>query len=556
MAIDLNTRFTQLQQQINQNPRDIPALMEMAEIFLHINDQGKAMQVLSHLLGFASDYLPACQIMTQLLGRMNPTQYHPQLEKDLLICWQQEAIDHQLLAQVTAKHLLNKYQTQDSQSPQKITIPIGQLKTDKLFLRFLSRSINVHSQCEQWLTHIRSELLTKLVTEPIVDTDTENLIAGFGLQTFANEYLWPISAQEKLILESIKQNDASTHHLLASMYGPLQDTDNIKQLIHSNAQLVHELIVESLHNPQQELQLASAIAGIESAETNNISQDVKHQYEENPYPRWRTPPTPQQQPLIDFIRQLPGFDASKFKSGKLNLLVAGCGTGFEPIDLARMDSQLTITALDLSRASLAYGYRIAQELDLNNIHFIQGDILAVNNLNQQFDVVNSTGVLHHMENPEAGWRALCAATKPGGVMRISLYSELARTRIVAARELIQQQNISSSAESIKQFRAQIFSLPPEHPLHPLTQSHDFYSTSGCRDLLFHVQEHRFTLLQIESMLPRLGLKLIGFDVPPQAAAQFAQQNPGPHLDLIKWHEYETRNPDTFAGMYQLWLQKI
>ncbi len=554
MAIDLNTRFAQLQQQIDQSPRDIPALMEMMQIFLHINDEGKAMQVLSHLLGFAPDYLPACQIMAQLLGQLNPQQYHPELEKDLLICWQQEALDHQILAQVTAQHLLNKYQVDGALSAQQLIGQINLLKTDTLFLRFLSRCINIHSACEQWLIQIRAGLLIELFNEANVDAGTGNLLAGFGLHAFANEYVWQSDEQERLVLEKIKYTKGSTQQLLASMYAPLQQADKPVQLAPLNAPLVEELIQTTLHNPRQELSFAARIPAI--ADTGNcISRDVKQQYETNPYPRWRTPPAPSRQTMVNIIRALPGIDSSQFKSPQLKLLVAGCGTGYEPVDLARMDPSLQITALDLSRTSLAYGYRIAQELALENIQFFQGDILAVEKLNQQFDLVNSTGVLHHMENPEAGWQALCSVTKPGGVMRISLYSELARARIVAARTMIQQQNLASSNENIKQFRTQIFSLPPAHPLSQLAQSHDFYSTSGCRDLLFHVQEHRFTLLQIESMLPRLGLALIGFDVPPQAAAQFAQRHPDALLDLTKWHEYESGNPDTFSGMYQLWLQK-
>lgn len=557
MAIDLNTRFAQLQQHINQNPQNIPALMEMAEIFLHSDNQGNAMQVLSHLLTFSPDYLPACQMMAQLLGQLNPEQYHPQLDTDLLKCWQQEDLDHQILAATTAQHLLNKYQVADTRIIESLSTQIHSLQTDPLFLRFLSRCINIHAFCEQWLTAMRAHLLNNMGSAHSADRDTCNLIAAFGLQAFANEYIWHVSDQEKETIEQLTHSTNNVHLLLTSMYQPLFRGNHCNTVLsHHSAALVEELIQDTLQHTKQEQQLATTIASLSTTESNIISNAVKQQYEENPYPRWRTPPAPQRQPLLNFIHQLPGFDAHNFSASHLDVLVAGCGTGFEPIDLARMDPSLNITALDLSRASLAYGCRIARELHINNIQFIQGDILAVDKLQKQFDVINSTGVLHHMENPEAGWHALCAVIKPGGVMRISLYSELARAKIVAARTFIQKKNISSNNESIKQFRAYLFSLSAQHPLNPLIQSHDFYSTSGCRDLLFHVQEHRFTLLQLKTIIQRLGLRLIGFDAPHYATARFEQQHPHSLLDLEKWHHYEKQHPDTFAGMYQLWLQKM
>ena len=52
---------------------------------------------------------------------------------------------------------------------------------------------------------------------------------------------------------------------------------------------------------------------------------------------------------------------------------------------------------------------------------------------ERFDLVESSGVLHHMEDPQEGWRILTGLVKPGGLMKIALYSEIARQDVVAAR---------------------------------------------------------------------------------------------------------------------------
>ena len=86
---------------------------------------------------------------------------------------------------------------------------------------------------------------------------------------------------------------------------------------------------------------------------------------------------------------------------------------------------------------------------------------------------------------------------------------------------------------------------------------DFYSTSECRDLLFHVQEHRLTLNQIESFLAECGLHFIGFELDPRVLHQYQLRftDDPSCTNLRNWTRFEADNPDTFAGMYQFWIQK-
>ena len=88
---------------------------------------------------------------------------------------------------------------------------------------------------------------------------------------------------------------------------------------------------------------------------------------------------------------------------------------------------------------------------------------------------------------------------------------------------------------------------------------DFISLSECRDLLFHVQEHGFTLPQIEAALKALDLKFLGFEMRDQSTfRKFRKSHPSRRaltsLDL--WHEFELKNPNTFRSMYQFWCKKM
>jgi 2-polyprenyl-3-methyl-5-hydroxy-6-metoxy-1,4-benzoquinol methylase len=82
---------------------------------------------------------------------------------------------------------------------------------------------------------------------------------------------------------------------------------------------------------------------------------------------------------------------------------------------------------------------------------MQADILDLGKLSRQFDIVESAGVLHHMDDPVAGWRVLTDCLKPGGLMKIGLYSELARQHIVEMR-----QEISKAGIGIKRCRNEVF----------------------------------------------------------------------------------------------------
>ena len=141
-------------------------------------------------------------------------------------------------------------------------------------------------------------------------------------------------------------------------------------------------------------------------------------------------------------------------------------------------------------------------------------------------------------------------------MKIGLYSDLARQHIVEMRQEISRAGIGSSDAEMKSFRAKVMASDLKHHGRILNFP-DFYSLSELRDLLFHVQEHRFTIPQIRECLSELGLKFCGFEA-DNIVPHFKQTNTGADdpYDLEKWQAYEEANPGTFVGMYQFWCQKI
>jgi ubiquinone/menaquinone biosynthesis C-methylase UbiE len=292
-----------------------------------------------------------------------------------------------------------------------------------------------------------------------------------------------------------------------------------------------------------QLQAVPSVAPATDGGTNAVSAAVAGQYEENPYPRWRR-------------LEIPTLGEQQRALGRgREILVAGCGTGHEPLNLAAHYPEARVTGIDLSLQSLAYGRRKAAELGIENAELLQCDILQVGALGRQFDLVTSLGVLHHMEDPVEGWRQLLGCLKSDGLMKIALYSKAARSAVAQCREWIAEQGFEPTADGIRAFRQAVMALEEDNPLRDIMGWSDFYSLSECRDLVFNVHEHNLTLPWIRSTLDELGLVCLNMRISnPEFKKEYRTMYPADAdiSDLERLHEYERHNPQTFRDMYQFW----
>ena len=189
--------------------------------------------------------------------------------------------------------------------------------------------------------------------------------------------------------------------------------------------------------------------------SDTTSQKVMKQYEENPYPRWiYLSKIPVHNNYIDFIKNsLPRQDTFQKKIEAKNVLIAGCGTGKHALEVAKIDSSLNVTAIDISKPSIAYGIRKSFEFGIKNIKWKQADILKIDKLNKQFDIVESSGVIHHLKDPNEGFRMLDKKLKKGGLMKLGLYSRNFRSMFLGdIKEYIKKNKIDSDIKSIRKLR--------------------------------------------------------------------------------------------------------
>src|SRR5262249_38458682 len=448
---------------------------------------------------------------------------------------------------------------------------LDEVMRDELLGLLLRDALIAQPEFEVLLTRLRSALLLGCALRRRAPLD---FLCSLALQCFNNEFIFVETQTESAQVAELQceveanlRNPAFTGEPLMravaalAMYRPLHAIAGVDTLLAREPMSagIERLLRSSVGNVLEEHRLRSsipAVAGIADA----VSRAVRAQYEENPYPRWlsfdRMPPVS----AYEWIQgEVPGLQTAVEFPAPLRLLVAGCGTGIETLGLATQIVGVQVTAVDLSLSSLAYAQRMANELSVTNVEFRQADILELAGWRESFDIVYCVGVLMAMRDPQAGLRALLPLVRPGGLLKLGLYSKRARARVNVARKIIRQQQLPATASAIRNFRQYIYATEQGSPLKSLLRWRDFYSMSDCRDFLFHVQEHQFELPQIAAMLRDHGSTVLGMSkqLPRHAVAAYRQMFPRDETlaDLQKWNAVETRYPETFLGMYQIWCRK-
>lgn len=396
------------------------------------------------------------------------------------------------------------------------------LAGNPLLLNFLRKSLNRDAALERRLIALR-EVTAKKLQHPSTSPAIVDLAAAIAEQAWLNEYIWP--------------DDPTV-------------PDGPAGAMYRSQPLPRPEVIE-------ERRLAADLVEIAPI-TDGVSQAVAEMYEANPYPRWTHLP---RRPRVDvraaLMRDFPHARDIVFDR-PLAVLMPGAGTGQHPLSVASSYDNVEVLAVDLSRASLAYGKRMAAHYGIDNIAFVRGDILDLPKLGRTFDHVECVGVLHHMADPGAGLRAISSVMRPGAFMRFGLYGEGGRRIVVKARNQIAAAKLPPTLDGLREFRRRVM-VGGWRKLVPLTQWEDFWSASLLRDLCFHVQEHRFTIARLREFLKDSNLRFLGFEFNVGAVqlgmadagpiARYRERFPGERTlsDLGNWEQLEREKPNLFPG---------
>lgn len=492
----------------------------------------------------------------------------------LLICFAYKSTPYSFFTSVTRQHFYDEFKKaglasfltfQSYDDFSKLGDFDVMMKTldDPLLLETLSKTLISLRETEGFITNLRRRLLDMACEDLSLLHNHANTLFALASQYDLNEHVAFVSEEEKAqfsgfkdsILQHISEksnHDKAIIAALIGLYEQIYDHDAFKNIKIDNAYFDY-FFLRSYKDWRRIKKIQKNIKTSQKIK-EDVSLKVQAQYEENPYPRWVGAG------ILPMSHLLYAHHSHQVQK---DILIAGCGTGQQVTHARSRSPKARITAIDLSTASLAYAQFKIKELGYQNIDFYHCDILDLKALSQNinrrsFDYIECTGVLHHMKDPMAGWRVLTDLLKPGGKMKIGLYSQSARDHIVSGRDFISEKQYSDTPDDIRACRQDILNADPNSNIYRLVKSPDFYSLSTCRDLIFHVQEHRFTLPMIKAALRDLGLEFVHFSFIDDSIKNDFRTMHGDDADrrdLDLWDAFEDKHPETFVGMYQFFVKK-
>lgn len=248
----------------------------------------------------------------------------------------------------------------------------------------------------------------------------------------------------------------------------------------------------------------------------NYLPRVRNQYEYLPYPE-RNPADERIRlngvtvDCLDRINHYCHAGMKNFSQGA-RILVAGGGTGDSAIYYAEQlrESGGEIIYLDFSKSSMDIAKERAGIRGLTNIRWVNGSILDIKNMDVgNFDHISCTGVLHHLENPEEGLRALKSVLADEGAISLMLYAKYGRTAIYHIQKLMKilNQNQLGVQECIANCRATLDLLGPDHWFN-LAGLNKNISDVELYDLYLHSQDRCYDVLELYEFAENTGLEIV------------------------------------------------
>ena len=429
------------------------------------------------------------------------------------------------------------------------------LLRDDLFLAALSGGVIRQWPVEKLLTALRKTLLLDLPAERFEDKAMFAFALALARHGAASDYAWAESPAETAAIDAPGTGSQRPALLLQLLYRPLTDALGTA----NPAAAVASVRVKALRDYIAEVQSAAEAEALGAARFSAVplagrasegQASVRGLYERAPYPRYASLTLPRPGSALPALRQVFAPAPLPMLETGFDVLVAGCGTGRHAIQAALgYGEKARVRAIDVSARSLAYAAGMARRFGVNGITFERADLTRLDPEVRTYDIIECVGVLHHLEDPFAGWKSLLGVLKPGGLMLVGLYSAVSRKDILELRKAKDYPGTECSDGEARAFRAGLLSRDSA-----IAASRDAYTLGEFRDLVLHPLERPLTIPEIAAFLKREGLSFRGFLLPGEVHRDFAGTNPGEAAsrDLSLWEAYEAKNPRTFDGMYRFW----
>jgi len=255
--------------------------------------------------------------------------------------------------------------------------------------------------------------------------------------------------------------------------------------------------------------MPAASAEETTSRPSESSDEVRAFYESHPYPAplknldrhrelYRNPDRRRATSLLLWPTARPRPDRK--------ILVAGCGTSQAAIHAMR-EPDAQVTGIDISEASLSHTRELKRKYGLRNLALRRLAIEEVGGLQETFDEIVCTGVLHHLADPDLGLRSLRAVLARDGAMRVMVYAAYGRAGVYMMQDYCRLLGVRANEAELRVLGATIGALPADHPIGAVANgAKDFREPHALADALLHPVDRAYTVPQLYAWLERCGLR--------------------------------------------------
>lgn len=189
----------------------------------------------------------------------------------------------------------------------------------------------------------------------------------------------------------------------------------------------------------------------------------------------------------------------------IDILIAGCGTNQAAV-FAYTNRAAKVVAVDVSQPSLDHTRYLKDKYSLKNLQTHLLPIEDLPSLGQEFDLIVSTGVLHHMADPPQGMKALADCLRPDGVAALMLYARYGRTGVEIMQSVFRELDLHQDEESLRMVKYALTTLASDHPLQSyLAIAPDLQFDAGLVDTFLHGRDRSYTVEGCIELVESAGL---------------------------------------------------
>jgi SAM-dependent methyltransferase len=276
-----------------------------------------------------------------------------------------------------------------------------------------------------------------------------------------------------------------------------------------------------------------------------VNDDPRSDVVSRQYDRWQYPPPIQDLEVysktnwewLDPFRSHRILWPDREYRPDLDILIAGCGANQAAV-FAFTNRAAKVIAVDVSQSALDHQQYLKDKHGLHNLELHLLPIEELSALQRDFDLIVSTGVLHHMADPLTGMKALANCLRRDGAIGVMLYAKYGRIGVELLESVFRDLGLSQDDASVQLVKDAMSVLPADHPVRNYFKvARDLQTDGALVDTFLHGRERSYTVQECIDLVATAGLAFQGwFHKTPYYPHDFLAPPSGFHTVLAKLPE--------------------